>query len=146
MLKSVLLLVVLSVAWSAAAPAAQAPTPPAALAAKIASGQPPLVLDVRSPEEFADGHVPGAVLIPHDQLEARIAELGEPRDVVVYCRSGRRSGLVEPVLEARGFRVSQLEGSWNAWSSAGLPAEGVAADADAPVFAEPATPTSAVKP
>ena len=123
MTRSTLLLVALSVAFAGAVPAAEAPTAPAALAAKIDAGTAPLVLDVRTPEEFAAGHVPGAVLIPHDQLEARIAELGEPREVVVYCRSGRRSGLAEPVLEAHGFRVSQLEGSWNAWSAAGLPAE-----------------------
>ena len=84
---------------------------------------PPLILDVRSQEEFDAGHVPGAVLIPHDQLGARIAELGEPREVVVYCRSGRRSALVEPVLEEHGFRVRQLAGSWLAWDAAGLPEE-----------------------
>jgi rhodanese-related sulfurtransferase len=121
-----------------AAIAAEPPTPPAALAARIAAHDAPLVLDVRTPEEFATGHVPGAVLIPHDQLESRIGELGTPREVVVYCRSGRRSKLIEPVLEAHGFKVSQLEGSWLAWQAAGLPSEG-----DAPVVA-PADP--AVKP
>ena len=111
--------------------AAEPPVPAADLAAQIAandSAKPaPLILDVRTPEEFADGHVPGAVLIPHDQLEARIAELGAPREVVVYCRSGRRSALVEPILEKNGFRVHQLAGSWQAWQAAGLPEEKSAA-------------------
>lgn len=103
--------------------AAPSPMSPAELDALIKAGKPPLVLDVRSDEEFAQGHVPGAVLIPHDQLERRISELGEPRDVVVYCRSGRRSGLIQPVLEKNGFKVRQLEGSWQAWQAAGLPEE-----------------------
>lgn len=96
---------------------------PAELAALIQSGKAPLVLDVRSDEEFSQGHVPGAVLIPHDQLESRIGELGEPREVIVYCRSGRRSSLIQPVLEKHGFRVRQLEGSWQAWQAAKLPEE-----------------------
>lgn len=96
---------------------------PAELAALIESDKAPLVLDVRSEEEFAEGHVPGAVLIPHDQLEARIGELGEPREMVVYCRSGRRSGLIQPLLEKNGFKVRQLEGSWQAWQAAKLPEE-----------------------
>lgn len=96
---------------------------PTELAALIESHKAPLVLDVRSDEEFSQGHVPGAVLIPHDQLEARIGELGEPREVVVYCRSGRRSGLIQPVLEKHGFQVRQLEGSWQGWQAAKLPEE-----------------------
>lgn len=96
---------------------------PTELAALIESHKAPLVLDVRSDEEFSQGHVPGAVLIPHDQLESRIGELGEPREVVVYCRSGRRSGLIQPVLEKHGFQVRQLEGSWQAWQAAKLPEE-----------------------
>ena len=124
-------LVFLFFALSLPAFAAESPVPAADLAAQIAandSAKPaPLILDVRTPEEFADGHVPGAVLIPHDQLEARIAELGAPREVVVYCRSGRRSALVEPILEKNGFRVHQLAGSWQAWQAAGLPEEKSAA-------------------
>lgn len=124
-------LVILFLALSLPAFAAEPPVPAADLAAQVAakdSAKPaPLILDVRTPEEFADGHVPGAVLIPHDQLEARIAELGAPREIVVYCRSGRRSGLAEPILEKSGFRVHQLEGSWQAWQAAGLPEEKTAA-------------------
>lgn len=119
MLRIVLLFLVLSLPAHATEPAVT----PTELAAQIAAGNAPLILDVRTQEEFDAGHVPGAVLIPHDQIEARMSELGEPRDVVVYCRSGRRSALVEPALEKQGFRVHQLDGSWLAWDAAGLPEE-----------------------
>lgn len=110
-----------------AAPAAHAgePVAPRDLAARLETTKtaPPQVLDVRSAEEYAAGHVPGATLIPHDRLPARIGELDRMRPVVVYCRSGRRSGLAEQVLRDAGFEVSQLEGSYPAWEAAGLPRE-----------------------
>jgi phage shock protein E len=62
------------------------------------------VIDVRTAGEFAEGHVPGAVNIPFDQLGARAAELGDPaRPVVLYCRTGRRSGLAAGTLRGLGF-------------------------------------------
>lgn len=85
-----------------------------------------VVLDVRTPEEFAAGHVPGAVNVPHDQVEARIAELRgvRDRDLVVYCRSGKRAGMALETLGRLGFtRLAHLQGDWLAWESAGLPAE-----------------------
>ena len=106
------------------APAALAGTPvtPGELASLLARdhGQRPLVLDVRTPEEYAAGHVPGAVLIPHDQLAMRLDALGRDRPIVVYCRTGRRSGLAETLLRQHGHEVSQLQGSWQAWQAAGL--------------------------
>lgn len=64
-----------------------------------------LVLDVRTPAEFAEGHVSGAVLIPHDEIAERWQEIAAYRDqpVVVYCRSGRRSELAIDVLREKGF-------------------------------------------
>lgn len=91
------------------------------VAAMLGGSTPPLVLDVRSESEFAEGHVPGAVLIPHDVLEARIGELGAPREIVVYCRSGRRVELVRPLLETAGFSVRAMQGSFIAWQAADLP-------------------------
>ena len=119
MLRILLLLLVLNVS----ACADESAMSPAKLAASIEAGKAPLVLDVRTQEEYAAGHVPGAVLIPHDQIETRIAELGEPRALVVYCKSGRRSGLAETVLKKHGFTVQQLDGSWQAWQAAKLPEE-----------------------
>lgn len=90
----------------------------------------PLVLDVRTPEEYAAGHVPGAVLIPHDQLAGRLSELDRDRWVLVYCKSGRRAGIAERLLAEEGFEVRQIEGSWQRWSAEGLPvAQGAASEA-----------------
>ena len=75
-----------------------------------------MLLDVRSPAEFASGHLPGAINIPVESLERRIAEL-EPRDreVVVYCASGARSAQAKRVLAAKGFATVHNLGSMGAW-------------------------------
>lgn len=83
----------------------------------------PLLLDVRTPEEFAAGHVAGAVNIPHDQLAARLSEV-EAADrpwVLVYCRSGRKATSAEAVLAKAGVEVRQMEGSWLRWEAEGRP-------------------------
>ena len=97
---------------------------PAEAAARIASDTPPQVLDVRTPDEFAQGHVPTATLIPHDELAARLGELDRDRPVLLYCRSGRRADLAEQVLVDNGFDVRQIEGSWLRWEAEALPVEG----------------------
>jgi phage shock protein E len=62
------------------------------------------VVDVRTPGEFASGHVPGAVNIPYDELPRRAAEIGPPSTkVVLYCRTGRRSGMAADALQKAGF-------------------------------------------
>jgi len=99
------------------------PVAPRRLAARLGGADAPLVLDVRTPEEYAAGHVPGALLIPHDQLAQRLAEISADRELVVYCHSGRRATLAERVLTAHGRQVSQLDGSWLGWQAAGLPSE-----------------------
>lgn len=109
--------------------AAEPQLPPAEALAVIQGENPPQVLDVRTAEEFAQGHVPHAVLIPHDQLEARLAELDRERPVLVYCRSGRRSTIAEDLLIAKGFKVRQIEGSWLRWQEEKLPVEMPAAEA-----------------
>lgn len=81
----------------------------------------PLVLDVRSPEEFASGHVPGARNVAYDQVEARLAELGPPREVVVYCERGPRAAKAAATLGAAGFTVRHLTGDMSGWREAGLP-------------------------
>lgn len=99
------------------------PVSPRQLAQELQSQDPPLVLDVRTQAEFDAGHVPGAMLIPHDQLAQRLDEIPADREVVVYCHSGRRATLAERVLVDHGRRVSQLDGSWIGWQAAGLPSE-----------------------
>lgn len=64
-----------------------------------------LLLDVRSPAEFAEGHLAGAINIPVQELESRLAELpaDKTREVLVYCRSGMRSARARTMLLAAGF-------------------------------------------
>ena len=91
------------------------------LLARASGGEAPLIIDVRTPEEFGDGHVPGAINIPHDQIGDRLVEL-EPhrgRDVVVYCRSGRRAGFAAEALSDAGFQVLHLDGDMKGWRAAG---------------------------
>ncbi|SRR6266511_3877873 len=75
-----------------------------------------VLLDVRSPEEFAAGHLPGAMNIPVGEVRARAAELGpRSRPVVTYCRSGGRSARAAATLRELGFeRVLNL-GPKAAW-------------------------------
>jgi len=85
-----------------------------------------LLLDVRSQEEFSKGHIPNAVLIPHDELASRLAELGSDsgRPVVVYCESGRRAGMAGETLLQAGFtNVAHLDGDMRGWRESGRPTE-----------------------
>ncbi len=65
-----------------------------------------VILDVRTEEEFAEGHVPGAILIPHDRINAQASEKLPDKDklILVYCRSGRRSKLAAEALLALGYK------------------------------------------
>ncbi len=100
---------------------------------------------MRTPEEFAAGHVPGARNIPVQELAARLAELDTARngDIVVYCRSGRRAASALQTLQARGFEhLLHLEGDMLGWSAGGhrveVPAPAVApAPASAPAAEAP---------
>lgn len=86
----------------------------------------PLILDVRKPDEFAAGHVPGATNIPHTEIAGRLAELGADRhkELVVYCESGRRAAIAQGILEKAGFtKVRHLEGDMRSWRERGLPRE-----------------------
>jgi phage shock protein E len=83
----------------------------------------PLVLDVRTPDEFAGGHVPGAVNVSHEQVAARLAELGSAREVVVYCERGPRALKAAEVLAGAGFTVEHLTGDMSGWRAQGLPIE-----------------------
>lgn len=94
------------------------------LARAGAGAEAPLVLDVRTPDEYVSGHVPGAVNIPHDQLAQRLAEVPKDRDVVLYCRSGRRTEIAGQVLTGNGYtRLQHLEGDIIAWVEKGRPVE-----------------------
>ena len=96
------------------------------LSTMIESGDAPLILDVRTVDEFTAGHIPGAINIPHTELADRIAELdGHQNDeIVLHCKSGRRAGLAEPILVTGGFtQIRNLEGHWLQWQADNLPIE-----------------------
>ena len=84
-----------------------------------------LILDVRSAEEFAEGHVPGALNVPHSEIASRLATLGSiQKPVLVYCRSGRRADIALKALADLGFeRLYHLDGDMQAWQSDSLPIE-----------------------
>ena len=85
-----------------------------------AGSEPPLLIDVRAPEEFAISQLPGAVNASGEELRALVEEAGEERDVVLYCSVGYRSSAEAEVLIERGFsRVFNLEGSIFAWANSG---------------------------
>ncbi|MGH3201971.1 MAG: rhodanese-like domain-containing protein [Streptosporangiaceae bacterium] len=82
-----------------------------------------LVLDVRPQAEYAAGHIPGAVSMPHDQLAARLAELPRSAEIIAYCRG--RYCVFAPdavrLLRERGFSARPLKGGLPDWKLAGLP-------------------------
>jgi rhodanese-related sulfurtransferase len=80
---------------------------------------PHLLLDVRTAEEFAGGHLPNAVNIPVEDLEARLSEIPMGQPVVVYCRSGNRSADAANILNRAGYtQVLDLGGIID-WQAAG---------------------------
>lgn len=83
------------------------------------------VLDVRPEDEFAVGHVPGALNIPLSELEQRLGELPPDREVIAYCRGPYCVLSFEAVsaLRARGYLVRRLEDGYPEWKAAGLPVE-----------------------
>ena len=85
-----------------------------------------IVLDVRSAEEFAAGHVPGAINIPYTHLPARISSMPSPtdKDVVVYCEIGVRAEKAAASLRDNGFtRLMHLDGDMKQWREARRPME-----------------------
>jgi hydroxyacylglutathione hydrolase len=80
------------------------------------------LLDVRSPSEWQEGHVPGAEHHFLPELREHVSSLDRNKPAIVYCDSGYRASMGASVLQAEGFRdVRNVPGSWQAWRSAGLP-------------------------
>jgi len=96
---------------------------PESLAARLRAEDGPVLVDVREPDETAEGHLPGALLIPRGNLELGIERVvAHDREIVVYCGSGVRSVLAGRTLLELGYaKVFSLAGGFGRWSDLGLP-------------------------
>jgi len=81
------------------------------------------ILDVRSPDEWKKGHIPGAKHIFLPELPKKSGELSKQKPVAVYCDSGYRASLAASILQNAGFVVRNVPGSWQAWLNAKYPVE-----------------------
>jgi rhodanese-related sulfurtransferase len=79
------------------------------------------LLDVREPDEYRQGHVAGATLIPLGELSRRMGELPKDRELLCICHSGNRSRAAAQHLAAAGYKVVNLQGGMFAWEMARLP-------------------------
>jgi adenylyltransferase/sulfurtransferase len=87
------------------------------LKARLDRGDKVYILDVRNPEEFQIGRIPGSILVPLPQLAQRFTELPKDRDMVVHCKSGMRSAKAIQFLRQQGFeRLKNLKGGILAWA------------------------------
>ncbi len=83
---------------------------------RLDDGEAPFLLDVREPQEMADGVIAGSVNIPMDDVEHRLSELPADRDIVVICHLGVRSAYIAKKLVALGYdRALNLSGGLDAW-------------------------------
>jgi rhodanese-related sulfurtransferase len=95
---------------------------PAEAYAKLQQGA--FILDVRTQDEFNESHIKGSTLIPLDELQDRLDEVPKDKEIVVVCRSGRRSQLGASILQKAGFtQVSNMNGGLQAWVDANYPLE-----------------------
>lgn len=92
---------------------------------QLQNGNAPLLVDVRTPQEFAsDGHIAGSRLLPLQVLDQRYEELPKDQPIVCVCRSGNRSQVACEQLAALGYEdLTNLAGGMIGWKSSGLPYE-----------------------
>lgn len=101
--------------------------PPQEAADELAVDSEAVLLDIRTPEEYAEARIPGAVNIDFYAADFadQLAQLDADGNYVVYCRSGNRSSQAMPIFEDLGFNsVTDVDGGIVAWYEAGLPVEG----------------------
>jgi rhodanese-related sulfurtransferase len=102
------------------------PTPPAAVtvteAQRQLTGREAVLIDVRERDEWAAGHVAGATHIPLADLPTRLDEVPRDQPILLFCRSGNRSGKATAFLRQQGYtQAANVEGGIIAWQGAGLP-------------------------
>ena len=94
---------------------------PAQVQEMLQGSKRPFLLDVRTPEEYKQGHIRGAELIPLNELPAKNGRVPKDREVVCVCATGSRSSTATRQLSAQGYKVSNLRGGMNRWRRLGLP-------------------------
>ena len=97
---------------------------PQALVRLLQKQQAPFILDVRSAQEYQQGHIQGAINISYDLLEANSQLIATHKDkpIIVYCRSGKRAQRAEQILQRKGFtQLIDLKGHMNLWQQRGYP-------------------------
>ncbi|MGD8552367.1 MAG: rhodanese-like domain-containing protein [Anaerolineales bacterium] len=90
---------------------------------RFVDGEDHLLIDVRTPEEFASGHIPGAINISVQSLPDRLDEVPNDETIVVYCRTGNRSATATDILVDAGYAPVYDLGGIVDWVSAGYPVE-----------------------
>src|SRR5207248_3563248 len=91
---------------------------------KLAAANHVQIVDVRNPDEWSKGHLPGAKHIPLAALPEKLGELDPAAPIVLHCKGGGRSSIATSLLQSQGFaKVSNLVGGYEAWVAAGFPTE-----------------------
>lgn len=106
-----------------AAPASQLIRPVAYTEQFSAPGEDHLLIDVRTPQEFASGHIQGAINIPVEEIGQRLSEVPQDKPIVLYCRSGNRSNQASGILVNAGYTGIYDLGGIIDWQAQGLPLE-----------------------
>jgi phage shock protein E len=123
-LRLVLLFVLLATIVVACAPAAQTGMiSPSDYVSQYQNNPSHLLLDVRTPEEYADGHIAGSINIPLAELPNQLSQVPQNVMVVVYCRSGNRSAQAVALLKDAGYTQVLDMGGIVEWVNAGFPVE-----------------------
>ncbi len=118
-------LIILTLTISHCTPMKYRSIPAAEASAMINNDSSVVLLDVRTPEEYAGelGHLRGSILIPVQELAARVGELDahKGKEILVYCRTGRRSLTAADILQKNGFTPINVEGGMVEWNALKLP-------------------------
>jgi phage shock protein E len=91
------------------------------LSAKLKEDNDALVLDVRQPEEYREGHIAGSKLIPLGELNKRLNELPKDKEIICVCASGSRSQSATKFLVGAGYNAFDMQGGMFMWQRASLP-------------------------
>jgi len=91
------------------------------LGALLKNGKRPLVIDVRQPNEYQNGHISGAKLIPLGELKQRMNKLPRNKNIVCVCASGNRSRTATRILVEAGFDATNMKGGMHSWRRSRFP-------------------------